>query len=223
MTVDKALSLYKQTFATMKDNIKSFFAFRKMLLAFGLIDEDTYTKISFEFNEYDMSEKIRPKYFVYVLNEADIPDFTEFSQHNLGFLSDIVNLLYRINHVIINTEDSTIKYNKIEDDCGLPKWEKVMDESSIIVIDTEELIDVLYKYMIEYQYDHKINDNYLNVEVISRSKIVETSDMKSNIINWYKLIFEVEEIMDEDEFSKFVGYVEDADIIDEFTKAKILA
>lgn len=223
LKLDQIYSLYNQTFATKKDNDKSFYAFRKMMHEMGFIDDELYIKLAIDDDDRSQNESRQYEYY-YFINEGDIPEFDDFKENNFGFKSEIIRILARINHVIITDEQGTeISYNKLEGRNGLPYWEKVSDKGTITEVDAPELTSILCNYIIDMQYNYKVNDDYLNVNV---AKIDQDSEEISDVIkyleSWYRTIFDTEEI-DDEQWRKFIPFVEEAGIIDNMTKSRILA
>lgn len=223
MTVDEVYNLYNRTFATKKDDDTSFYAFRRMLHEFGIIDNELYLNLSSDEEGSFINECVHRDYY-YFINEGDIPELDSFLSNDFGFKSDVIRILTNINHIIIKTEDgSEILYNKVLADNGIPYWEKIIDNSQIIKVDSQEMTSIICYYIIDMQYNYIINDDYLNINVSKFNKNdEEISDKIKNFTNWFFIIFDTK-IIDSDNWKKFIPFIEDAGIIDAMTKSRILS
>lgn len=223
MKKDEVYSLFNSTFAVRNDSNESFYAFRRMLHEFGLIDDALYLSLSADGSGMSQNESKSYSYY-YFINEGDIPQFGEFVSNDFGFKSDIIRSLSTINHVIIKDEDGNeIEYDKVVGADGIPYWEKIAGDEKVISVDSPELTSIICNYIIDMQYNYKINDDYFNINVV---KFNDNDDEISDIINmlksWYMKIFD-SDVIDPEDWKKFVPFVEDAGIIDEMTKSRILS
>lgn len=216
MTVDEAYELYNETFGSIKKDDISWNVFIRMLFEFSVLSNDEYLDLKRNSKVYyNESLKYNFKYY-----NNTIPNAQSFFENNFGFESDIRQIINDVETIMIDdSSNNTQEYKKTHDKYGFEKW-ILQSDGSETLLDIDDIVKVLFKYIIKNRYITKTNSTHLNIFRGNKDIYFDLDGTYHKFIKMYDTIFKSEP--NRESWVKYVNFLQDASIIKPLEKNQLI-